>query len=397
MAYDPQKARQAQRRVVRLRRRVRRLRQQQNKPQGYNPLAPLTGKNLKRERQAAERLQFGPVAQELKTDLANSQQTQADRAKYYDDYLAKLRETNARVAETNRQNVEATEARVDQAFREDSASVHARDAAASEQAANLGRAPVVTSEGHQAVSAARSQGNQAAARTRDRAASDEKYLGLREANAALAKAEDAVRGAAKTEAVRAKQRELAKQRGEFRVDFRRKAREDEREWAAIMKEFGLKERELDIEAKNSRKDRRLEQQKLNTQKIVARLYSSANRAQARAQVRVARLQLKKGKIDQHQFNTIKNIYEGLPGGGPNAKPNGPGSGPGGSLLPWEKDKISDALYTLKKHKATPGGCMKMLQGTSINRRLARIACKRYEKNYGVDLPDDLPAYPSPND
>lgn len=381
--FNPQAARQAQRKVRRLRRRLRGYQRQEKRDKQYDPLAPLTGARLRQEMTAAERLRFGGAQRELGQATADAEQTKADRATYYDDYRQALREATARVNEANRVNVETTQARIDQAHTEDSAGVAARDAAQSEQAAKFGRAPVQSAEGAQAVAAQRSQGDQSLARLRGQASADTKLMELRGSTAVLKKAEDQGRQDSRLGKLRQEGKDLERERGDFRVDFRRRSRQDEREYAAIQKEFGLKRRGQDLEFGNSRAQRKLEREKLAAQKIVARIYSSADKAGARAQIRVAKLQLQKGKISQKQYREIVNIYKGLPDRGHGFQGDGkkPGSG-NKPLQTWEKDKVSNAVRILTKNSALTQDKKKWLQrmqDEGVPLRLARIAWSRYVK------------------
>lgn len=367
------------------------MRREAKQANRYDPTAPLTGKRFRRELRAAEGREFGPQQRELNTAIANQDQTTADRARYYDDWRQAMRESTARINATNAENVKASEARVDSSYAQDSAAVKARDVAASEQAAKLGRGPVQSAEGARAVEAQRSQGNQSTDRLRSQAGADTKYLELRGVNAAQAKIEDQDRQGNRRKKLEQAGRDLARERGQFRTEFGRKARESEREWAAIQKEFGLKSRELDIDAKNSRKDRQLEQQKLSTQKIVARIYASADRAGARAQVRVAKLQLQKGKISQKQYREIVNIYKGLP------KKGSSGAAGPKPLTATQEKTVKQAFNRLKK-----AGVRADQKKAAINQligkygyppRVAREAWRRYVRRApGMD-----PGSVSPNE
>jgi hypothetical protein len=385
-AYNPRAAKRAQKKVRASRRRLRQSKAASQQAKQYDPLAPLTGPRERQETRAAEKLEFGPRAQELRGAIANQDQTTADRAQYFDDYKQALRESTARVNEANRVNVEQTQARVDQSYQQDSAAVKQRDAAESEQAAKLGRAPVQSQEGARAVEAQRSQGDQSLARLRGQAGADTSVLEKRVANSVLKKIEDQGRMASRRGKLRDEEKNLAAERGAFRVDQRRKNRSSEREWAAIQKEFGLKKRGQDLEFKNTKADRAIERGKLATQKIVARLYSSADKASARAQIRVAQLQLEKGKISKEQFKTITNIYKGLP-----EKPTdftftykGAGGDKNkGKLQPWEKDKVNDAVYSLGQENANSQNkakWMSRMQEAGLTRRLAAVAWARYVKS-----------------
>lgn len=396
-AFNPKAARRARRQVRRLRHRLHSYQRQARQAKQYDPLAPITGAREKQEMKAAERLQFGPRARELRQATADQGQTSADRAQYYDDYRQALREATSRVNEANRQNVLATEGRVDTAYQQDSAGVKARDAAASEAAAKLGRGPVQSDEGARAVAAQRSQGNQSAARLRGEASADTKYMELRGATSALAKAEDQSRQSARRAKLRQESKDLAQQRGDFRVDLRRKTRQDEREYAAVQKEFGLKRREQNLQFKTDKASQRLERQKLNAQKIVARIYASADKAGARAQIRVAKLQLQKGKISQHQYRRIVNIYHGLPGPGVSGGATSGGKG-GPKLQTWEIDKVNNAMRILTKHEAhgrDKQTWLDRMQSDGLPLRLARIAWRRYAKRHLTDPHNDSLAHGGP--
>jgi hypothetical protein len=378
--YTTREVRQVRRENKRVRSEQRQERRERSKNQ-YSPLDLLTGNRLKQEMKAAEQLEFGDRETELQRALSEQQQTTANTGSYYDDYREALRLATERVNAMHQANVAATEGRVDTAYQQDKSAVEQRDAAASAQAAKLGRAPVRSEEGARAVEAQRSQGNQAAAQLRGQATADTKYMELRGANAALGKAQAVERQQKREGELREDRARLEQERGAFRTDFRRRTRQDERQWAAIQKEFGLEKQKLKLDQKNSRADRRLERQKVNAQKIVARLYAAADRKAARAQIRVAKLQLEKGRIGQQQYKTIRNIYEGLPGGG------GSGGGKSGGkqkLQTWERDKVTNAVRILEKNSAGARDkqtWIKRMQDEGMPLRLARIAWRRYAQRF----------------
>lgn len=379
--YTPREAREV-RGAVRAAKRAERAKTKQQAAPKYNPLAPLTGPALKQEMKAAERLEFGDRAEELRRRTASQQQTTANTGSYYDDYRAALSAATQRVNAANAEAVGATQHRVDNAFQQDSAAVKARDAAASEQAAKLGRGPVQSEEGARAVEAQRSQGEQSLARLRGAAAADTRFMEFRGANAALGKAQALDREHARERELGRESRQLEKEKGAFRVDFRRQSRDDERKWAAIQQEFGLDKQRLKLDKRRQRADERQAAQSSNAQKIVARIYAAADKAQARAQVRVAQLQLQKGKIDQSQFRTIKNIYEGLPGGAKGGKGDK-------KLQTWERDKVTNAVRILDKNGAKPDQEKKWLaamQDEGMPLRLARIAWRNYAKRFRTSTP-----------
>lgn len=377
-SYTPREVR----RVKKVDARIRARQQAKAQAKQYNPLAPLAGARANSEINAATKLKFGGAESELRDAQGAQQQTAANRSQMYDDYRQMLREASARVTEVNRQNVEAQAQRADQAYEQDKAGVAQRDAQASETAAKLGRGPVQTESGARAVEAQRTSMNEGVGRLREKMGSDAKYTELRAANAGLAKIEDQGRMSAKEAKLRAESRRLADEKGSFKVDQRRQQREDERTYAMARKEFGLKKQDLLLKNKATAKDRKLERQKLNAQKIVARIYAGADKAGARAQIRVAKLQLDKGKIDANQYKTIKNIYEGLPEKGKGSQPGNPNSKP---LTATQEKTVKQAFKRLSgvnppiRVDQKQQAINQLIGKYGYPPRVAREAWKRYQR------------------
>lgn len=375
----------------------------QGRPVPFDPTAPLTGRAMADETAAATRLKYGEAEDALQSSIRNQRQTTANTATYYDDYRQALQEATGRISATYQQAASDSQAASDRATQQDVAAAQQRDAQDSRQSELLGRGQTQTNVEFAAASNRQRLGNEAAARAREQGANAGSYMEKRGATAVLSKAEAVGRQNARMSELEKAKRRLKQDKGDFKLDFRNKARESEREWSAIQKEFGLKKQELKATAKSDRADRRLEQQKLEAQKIVARIYASADKAGARAQVRVARLQLKKGKISRHQFRTIRNIYDGLPthktvdvnnhysgggkgsGGSSGTPTKGPqGSGANGRLQPWERDKMAQARTWIGEAHPTPdarGVTIAKLVKAGIPRRLAAAAWRNYMKNY----------------
>lgn len=357
------------------------------KPSQFDPLAPLTGKNFDEELGAASREQFGEQDRTIKNAYEANTQGQELTGSYFDQYKKALDESTARLKAANDESVTASQGRVDTAFTDDTAAAKARDAAASAKVGALGLSGTQGDEGVRAAEAARSQGNQSVAGQRTQAQSSNTMMEGRSTNALLAKAENLARQNAKRQAIGEDERSLAKSKGDFATNFRTKARESERSWAAVQKEFGLKEEDMRLKNKSSAADRKIEAGKQATQKLVAKMYSDADKVRAKATIRVAKLQLEKGKIDQHQYNEIVNIYKGLPAKGkPTPAKTKPadtgegGSGPGGSLAPWEQDAKTRAYDNYKSHKYGRGDRLKAINAAikaGIPRRLAEKGWDQY--------------------
>lgn len=356
----------------------------------YNPLAPLVGKDMKRELDAAERLRFGSEEAELKKAMADHDNQTGLIGAAHDAYAKALTDATARINASYGAAADATQKQVDDAYAQDKKAHEDREKAENAKGAKFGFAPTSNTDGAKAVEAARSQGNQTAGAARTLGASANQLMEERGAYAVQGKTEALGRQSKRRDELVDARKALEREKGDFRVAHRSELRGSEREWAAIQKEFGLKEREMLGNRKDRAADRKLEQQKLAAQKIIARLYSSADKASARAQIRVARLQLEKGKINQHQYRHIINEYRGLPKKkhivheyrGLPKKGKGKGSGTGGAWAPWERQRIDRGAQSLMDKKAGLGDREKAIQTLVRNgysRALANATWRAYVK------------------
>lgn len=355
----------------------------------FDPLAPLTGKAFDTEEKAASQLQFGESDRALGQAYEGNTQQATQQNSYYDEYKKSLEASAERLRQSNAANVTAGQTQVDNAYTQDKAAAEQRSTTANTQISNLGLTGTVGTEGEQQTEALRSQGNARVQDSRDAGQRDNVFAEGRVPNSILAKAEEMARITHKREQLDEDKRKLASDKGAFATKFRTDARASEREWAAVQKEFGLKEEELGQKGKDSAADRSIERQKLATQKLVAKLQTDANKTKAAATIRVAKLQLEKGKIDQHQYNEIVNIYKGLPKKGTatpakdKTKPKGSGSGPDGSLAPWEVDGRDKAFTGFGKNNYKVSDHARAIQkavAAGIPKRLAELAWKRYVKS-----------------
>lgn len=351
---------------------------QKPKAKPYNPLAPLAGKPFEGELNAETRSAFRPrFRQQGQAERAEKKQT-ALVGSGFDQYRAALDAAQQRIDAANTAAQGASQSGIDTAYQHAIASM-------------------ATPEGRQAAEGARLQGTQAMATLRSQGAADTALYASRSANSVLGKTEALGREGENSRKLAERRSDLETARSDFRTTQRRKLTDAERQYSAVRKEFGLKVKtESDTNAVNKLRVS-ADKAGANAQKIVARIYASADKAGARAQVRVAKLQLQKGKIDQHQYRRIVNIYKGLPAHGQASQPkgaaapgaSGAGSGTGGQFLPWEKDKIDLAFRSLTSAKADRGEKAAMigkLVNNNIPARLARIAWQRYINSLGTGLP-----------
>jgi len=348
---------------------------EKDRANAYDPLKPLVGKDMQQELDAAEKLEFGEEERVLGEAFKSQREHQGVVGSAYDQYRQALTDATGRINAANAGAAQGTQTAVDTAYTQDKAAQDERDKAQALEMAKFGLQAAKESEGARAVEAQRSQGNLRAGETRQQGASDTTFMEGRGATAVQAKAEALVREGRKREELEGKKRGLASEKGAFRVSHRGKLREGEREWAAIQKEFNLKEKDIAADSAGDKASAR-------AQVLVAKLYADANKAKARATIRVAKLQLEKGKIDQKQYREIVNVYKGLPEKGKSPEPKKPEKGGAPKLQTWETDKVDKAINSLNKELPTADKKAKYIQrmvdgGMPI--RLARIAWARYRK------------------
>jgi hypothetical protein len=359
----------------------------------FDPLAPVTPQGAQQEVNAAADLQFRPQERAVRQEIANQAQDTANTGSYYDDYKKALAEATGRISAVNKATADEMQTRTNAVADLASAQSAQSDANLQRQADLLGRGQVSTPEGQQSSVDIRSQGTQAANRQRVQGAADTGLMEKRGATAVLAKAQALSRENARMRGMLEKKGQIAADKGTFKVAERGKVRESERSWAAIQKEFKLKSAAQKAATKGSKADRKLERQKLRTQQIVAGIYAAADKAGAQAQVKVAKINLQKGRISQRQYREITNIYKGLPAKGTSpaakgttggaAKPGAAqGSGAGGTLAPWERDRINssrDALFDAHAQPSDRRKAIDQLVRQGVPRRLALVAWNEYIK------------------
>jgi len=352
-----------------------RTKRDKDRANAYDPLKPLVGKDMQQELDAAEKLEFGESDRVLGEAFKSQKEHEGVVGSAYDQYRQALTDATGRINAANAAAAQGTQTAVDTAYTQDKAAQDERDKAQAAKMSALGLEAAKQDEGARAVEAGRTQGNLRAGDIREQGTADTTFMEGRGTTAVQAKAEALRREGRKREELEGKKRTLASEKGAFRVSHRGKLREGEREWAAIAKEFDLKEKGIAQKGAGDKASAR-------AQVLVAKLYADANKAKARATIRVAKLQLEKGKIDQKQYRKIVNIYKGLPekGKAPEAKKPDKGGTP--KLQTWETDKVDKAINSLNKDLPTAAQKAKYIKrmvdgGMPV--RLARIAWARYRK------------------
>lgn len=363
---------------------------------GYDPLAPLTGKDFKREERAAEGYEFGDQARELRKEGSRLEQNAANVGSYYDDYRNALTQSVGRIRNDADATAAATQTQVDRSKQQDQSRLEAADAEAAATAAKFGRPSTPSDEGQRALEARQFMGQSEQARMRERADAQVREADLRIPNSVLAKAERLREEERRVAANRGDQRRLTQKRGEFATKYRADTRASEREWAAVKKEFKLKDKDITLRNKASAADRKVEKIKSYNQLKQAILYAGAKTSMANALMRQAKTMADAKIISAGQYKEIARINAGASNRRAGAQEHvaetyagGKGGAGTRTLQPYEKDRVDRATNALAKfHKqgSLTGtdrngkgytAFIRRMRSYGIQAQYARIAWKRY--------------------
>lgn len=330
----------------------------------YDPLAPLSGTDFNNQVAANVNLQYQPQEDALAQAQKDQAQNTALTNSAYDAYKSALNDALTNINTNDANAVTAQQAQVNNAFTQDNASAQ-------------------TDAGRQAAAGAQGLGNAGLGTLRTAGTADNAYMSNRTADSVLQKAEALQQAAQKKTDLDTQAASLAKQKGEDTVAERGKLTDAERQYSAVQKEFGLK-------VKTEKDDTASATSTAATQKYVADVQAAATQEKAAATIKVAKEQLAKGKIDQHQYTTVTNVYKGLPkkGVSPTAKATpktvGKGSGPNGTWSPSERDKLSKSVNILHKNNASATDQATWIQrmvDEGIPHRIATAAWRSYRSQY----------------
>jgi len=223
---------------------------QPGKQDQWNPLAPLTGQAMNQELEAATRLQFGETERELDFLRRQSLQHETNVGDWWGDY---------------RREVASAEQRTRLGYQQAAAGVYAQGAAASgqdaatnagvqgaaEQSAELRGAatdPSLAQEAGQAVSARQASVGTMGDLIAGQGANAGAYLANRGATASGIRAQARQDELRRRGEIDKERMGLVRKKGDYRTDFRNKARESERTYAAVQREFGLDQAEAQTDA-----------------------------------------------------------------------------------------------------------------------------------------------------
>lgn len=328
------------------------------KAKPYNPLTPLTGKAFNKEVNAETKQEFAPQFADVNQQIKNQDTHTALVGSAYDAYKAALDKALASTTAAYTAAKTDADTRLTNAYNQDVASAQ-------------------TPEGQQAAAAERALSNNALTNLSTSGAAATDNGNTNSANSLLAKTE-ALRRESDTRGQLVKQRsQLKQQRGAYKTTARQKLRSNEQTYALARKEFGLKVKTENDQASNDRAQIKATKGQGNAQVLIAKLYASADRAKARATIRVAKLQLQKGKIDQSQYRKIINVYRGLPKPG-----KSPTAGKHPRFSNTQQAQVDHAVGNLESHTASlndRSSAIEAMVRNGLSRAQANAAWRTYVK------------------
>lgn len=228
-------------------------------PKGKNKTSfltkPLNRKRYRRERKAAERLQFGPQKRQLKAEKRESREQERRVGGYFDQYRAQL----AALQQGQQDAYNAAYGKVAQAtgLNQD-AGIRDRLRAEEERDAQVrGTTASATPYAEAAELSRQRLASGAAATVATQGARQSAYLADKQRIGAREGVEQQLKEAERRRAINQDQRSLAKERGDFRTTFRTEAREGERRYELANKELKRGSKNVRLQGKENRKGQRL--------------------------------------------------------------------------------------------------------------------------------------------
>lgn len=235
----------------------------------YDPLMPLAGKDFKKELRAGVRAKYAPAESQLRIERGISDQRVRTLPGVYDQYTNQMGQLQS-------QSVAAYAAAQNQMFAQANAMNQATQAQitadAAEQQRLAGIRGAVADPSVAAKARMAAQGQQASllqygGSLGAEGARQGQYLGTRGAIGHLRKAEALGEEFQRRRGIEAKGADLAREKGDYRLEYRNKLREGERTYDLNRKAFGLDVKK----AKDDRRhDRQMEKQAAKNQKSLER-------------------------------------------------------------------------------------------------------------------------------
>lgn len=226
-------------RTARLHRRaMARKRAAQNDPERVT--GPLTPRSLEREAGAAERLRFGDEDRLLRGEYGASQEHARRGAAWFQDYQNQIRQAEERSRAYSQGQQDAQNQLAAQSFQQDTQRSQQLNQQAQADAQRRGASvdPGLAQTAELAAQSRRTSSQQQANLTGTLGANQGTYLaqrGIAAAGQGLQFQQDEAR---RGQGVQRRQRDLGREKGDFRVAYRQRAREDERRYGLELSAFG---------------------------------------------------------------------------------------------------------------------------------------------------------------
>lgn len=250
-------------------RRQRMMNQRLNSPIAEN--SPYTYRQLGRDRSAAERLEFEPQENELKSALQGSKQRQGAIGSWFDQYRQQLAGAQQASGQIHQQAIQQNDQRAQQSEALAAQRRQEQEQAMREDAAKRGMQAQPMGDDSQAAASRMALQNAFSGMLGQANAANQNYFAGRQGVAGGAQLNERLKENMYSQGIEGKQQDLAGTKGAFRTDYDNKARQREQEYGLARGALGIKGKGLEAEIIDEKGKRGIARSKIRSDAKVKRL------------------------------------------------------------------------------------------------------------------------------
>jgi hypothetical protein len=350
----------------------------------YDPLAPLTGKNLSRELNSATRLKYGPQEQQLAGETRISGVQQQRIGDYFGQYQRDLASAQAATQQAYQGAQQGVYQQANTAAGQDEAARQKLNQEQAQSAAIRGTSASVAPEAQRAAQANRALSSSFGGLIGAQGAAAAGYAGSQRIAAAQQGVQAHQDESARGRQINALARQLAADKGDYRVQLRGQLRDSERTYALNQQAFGLDVSKAQAQAQHQA---RQDQNVRRGQNLVAR----SHHLDRLTRIRLKNIDatLKRSDLSEHHRHNLETERQGLL---KINKPSGRGGrgGAGGGWTKSEMNFMSLAYSQLRKgvargkihnNRTSRSYFLDIAQRNGTHRDVASEAWRRYWKRH----------------
>lgn len=276
--------------------------------QNKTPIAensPYTYGMLRRDRSAAEQLEFAPKESELKSALLGSKQRQGAITSWFDNYRQQLGGAAAASNQFHQQAVADNQARAQQSEAQAAQRRQQQEQTMREDAAKRGMEAQPLQDDTQAAASRMALQNAFSGMLTNANAANQQYFAGRQGVAGASQINERLRENQYAQGIEGKQQELAGLKGAWRTEFDNKARQREQEYGLARGALGIKDLTAKGNIQNQRGQRQIARKKIRSDVKIKRMDQQLKSRQLSEQ--------KRHNIEQERAARIRSLKKGSGG------------------------------------------------------------------------------------